>query len=151
VKDAAGGIWKDWQNMAWIDPFNRDAREYNLQLAEYAVDFGFDEIQFDYVRFPSDGPMSECRYSRPRSSETAVAAISGFLREARRRLKRKGVAVSADVFGFTTSARDDMDIGQRIEVIARQVDFICPMMYPSLYSRVSPMQSCSKSSVWPQL
>jgi hypothetical protein len=78
VKNLDGTIWTDRKNIAWLDPYNRDAWDYNLQIAEKAVGVGFDEIQFDYIRFPSDGNTKNCRYSKPHSAAEATKALVGF-------------------------------------------------------------------------
>ncbi|MCA6070473.1 MAG: putative glycoside hydrolase [Endomicrobium sp.] len=135
VKNPDGTIWTDRNNIAWLDPYNQDAWDYNLQIAERAVSIGFDEIQFDYIRFPSDGNTKNCRYSKPHSATEASKALVGFLKEANRRLKNKGAKISIDVFGLTTTATDDMGIGQRIIEMTEWVDYVSPMVYPSHYGK----------------
>lgn len=137
VKDKNGGIWCDNKGESWADPYNRKVWEYNIALAEEAAARGFREIQFDYVRFPSDGAISDCVYPA-RENDTAKSpakTIRKFLAYAKRRLSRYGVSLSADVFGLTCSAEDDMNIGQVMEEIAAEVDYVCPMVYPSHYRR----------------
>ena len=131
VMNKNGGIWKDNKGSSYINPYNRQVWKYLVDLAEDAADRGFREIQFDYVRFPSDGKISETSY--PGEWGTMEDAIAGFLEYARGRLEKKGVWVSADVFGLTVYVKDDMGIGQRIEKIAPAVDIVCPMIYPSHY------------------
>lgn len=133
IKDGTA-TWKNMYSLGWVDPFSSEVREYNLQLAEYAADFGFDEIQFDYIRFPSDGKTATCTYSQPYSTGAAVATITGFLKEAHGRLKPKGVYISADVFGYTITS-GDLSIGQKVVDMARWVDYLCPMIYPSHYMK----------------
>jgi hypothetical protein len=131
VKNASGTIWLDNKKHSWLDPYNKDAWNYIFAICDKCVDLGFDELQFDYIRFPSDGRISQCRYMQKSSSTTAVAVIGEFLETARQRYK--DMTISADVFGLTTSAEDDMGIGQNFEEIAKHVDYICPMVYPSHY------------------
>jgi hypothetical protein len=131
VKNTSGTVWLDNKSHAWIDPYNKDAWNYIFAICDKCVDLGFDELQFDYIRFPSDGRISQCRYMQKSSSSTAVAVIGEFLETARQRYK--DMTISADVFGLTTSAEDDMGIGQSITEIAKHVDYICPMVYPSHY------------------
>lgn len=127
-----GGVWTNDKGVAWVDPYDRRVWEYNLSIASRAAAAGFDEIQLDYIRFPSDGPVSLARYSRAdHTKESAKSNVIAFLREARRRLP--GVVLSACVFGMTTSAQTDMGIGQDIVRMAKEVDYISPMMYPSHY------------------
>ncbi|MDR3196065.1 MAG: putative glycoside hydrolase [Endomicrobium sp.] len=135
IKNPDGTIWTDKKGAGWLDPYNKDAWEYNLKIAERAIDVGFDEIQFDYIRFPSDGNTKNCRYSKPYSAVEASKALIGFLKEAKRRLKPKGGAISIDLFGLTTTAADDMGIGQKIVEMTEQVDYVSPMVYPSHYAK----------------
>lgn len=132
VKHEGGGIWKDFKGLSFTNPYNHEVWEYLVQVAEDAARHGFSEIQFDYVRFPSDGKISEAVYPGEYSSKED--AIAGFLAFARQRLEKLGVWVSADVFGLTVHVKDDMGIGQRIEKISQNVDIVCPMVYPSHYS-----------------
>ncbi|MDR2860464.1 MAG: putative glycoside hydrolase [Elusimicrobiota bacterium] len=135
VKNPDGTIWHDRANITWIDPYNEQAKEYIMQIAEKAADLGFDEIQFDYIRFPSDGDLSKTRYSNKQHTRTAASnVIVEFLKEANGRLKKKGVKISIDVFGLTTTASDDMGIGQKIVEMAQWVDYVSPMVYPSHYA-----------------
>ncbi|MDR1926475.1 MAG: putative glycoside hydrolase, partial [Endomicrobium sp.] len=108
---------------------------YNLQIAERAVNIGFDEIQFDYIRFPSDGNTKNCRYCKPHSVDEASKVLVDFLKEANKRLKTKNTQISIDVFGLTTTATDDMGIGQKIVEMTEWVDYVSPMIYPSHYGK----------------
>ncbi|MDR1087006.1 MAG: putative glycoside hydrolase [Endomicrobium sp.] len=135
VKNPDGTIWTDRKGAAWLDPYNKETWDYNLKIAERAIDIGFDEIQFDYIRFPSDGDTKNCRYSKPYSATEASKALVGFLKEAKRRIHPKGAKISIDVFGLTTTATDDMGIGQKIVEMTEQVDYVSPMVYPSHYAK----------------
>ena len=99
---------------------------------------GFDEVQFDYVRFPTDGNVSTTSYSRPNTYENRVAAISGILQQASKALRPRGVKISADVFGYTPWAANDLGIGQHLETIAPYVDVLAPMIYPSTFGAGLP-------------
>lgn len=134
VKTPEGNLWQDRKNMTWLNPYNQEAVNYIIDLAEKTADMGFDEIQFDYIRFPSDGKTSLCRYGVNHSSATAPAAIVDFLRQARQRLSPKGIKISIDVFGLTTTEKTDMGIGQKIVDMSEFVDYISPMVYPSHYA-----------------
>jgi hypothetical protein len=131
IRSKAGGLWKDRKGASYTNPYDRRVWEYLVQLAEEAADRGFREIQFDYVRFPSDGKISDTLY--PGKDSLPEDAIGAFLAYARERLESRGVWVSADVFGLTVYVEDDLGIGQRIEKVARNVDIVCPMVYPSHY------------------
>jgi hypothetical protein len=129
-----GGIWRTIQGLGWMDPTDREAWEYPLDLAVEACELGFDEIQFDYVRFPTDGDLSVIEYDVPvDSAEERIAIVNGFLEEARVRLHPLGCAVSADIFAIVLSVPDDQMIGQRPEELSWAVDAVSPMIYPSHY------------------
>ena len=128
VKTQGGEIWRDRENLAWVDPFNKEVWDYNINIAMEAAQYGFDEIQFDYLRFPD---ASGLRFPMPNTEEDRVKAISGFLMEARRRLIPYNVFLSADIFGYVCWNLNDTNIGQRLEDLAPHVDYICPMLYPS--------------------
>jgi hypothetical protein len=133
IDTRTGRPWIDRENLAWVDPFREEVWAYNIAIAREAVARGFDEIQFDYVRFPTDGKLGAARYARPVSMETRLATIAGFLGRARRELGPLGAFVAADVFGYTAFNENDTDIGQRIEELAPHLDYLCPMVYPSGY------------------
>jgi len=128
VKTQNGEIWRDRENLSWVDPFNKEVWDYNINIAIEAAKYGFDEIQFDYVRFPDALGL---RFSMPNTEENRVKAITGFFMEARRRLIPHNVFLSADIFGYVCWNRNDTDIGQRLEDLAPHLDYICPMLYPS--------------------
>lgn len=134
IKSKDGSIWRDNKGDAWLNPYNRDSWEYPIQIAEEAALKGFKEIQFDYVRFPTDGKRSLIDYGKDGEEEEMQDAIAGFLSYARERLAPLGVYVSADVFGLVTTVEDDMQLGQHLETLATSVDIICPMVYPSHYA-----------------
>ncbi len=117
----------------WLDPRSETAWDYNIALAVEACELGFDEIQFDYVRFPA-GRTATISGQLSLSQAERVAAIEGFLAQARERLRPMGCAVSADIFAIVLSMDDDQGLGQRPEELSRQVDALSPMVYPSHYS-----------------
>jgi len=136
IHNKKGGIWKDNKGLAWLNPYNQQVWKYIVDLAVEAAKLGFKEIQFDYVRFPTDGNLKNIVY--PEKMDLARSLIiKEFLSYARKRLEPRGIYVSADVFGLVTSAKDDMKIGQILEEVAEEVDYICPMVYPSHYARGS--------------
>ena len=128
VKSQHGQIWQDRENLRWVDPFRKEVWDYNINIAIEAAQQGFDEIQFDYVRFPD---ASGLRFSMPSTEENRVKAISGFLKEAKERLMPYNVFLSADIFGYVCWNFNDTDIGQRLEDLISHVDYLCPMLYPS--------------------
>ena len=128
VKTPSGEPWRDRENLAWVDPFRKEVWDYNIQIAVEAAKLGFDEIQFDYVRFPdSHSP----RFSQPSTEEARVKAITGFLQEARSKLAPYNVFTAADIFGYVCWNLNDTDIGQKLDPIASAVDYLSPMLYPS--------------------
>lgn len=128
VRTSGGGIFRDREHLAWTDPFQAAVWNYNLDIAEEAARKGFDEIQFDYVRFPDARGVA---LSRPNTRENRVQAISGFFHEARRRLALYKVTIAGDIFGYVCWNPGDTEIGQQIETIVHDVDRVCPMLYPS--------------------
>ncbi|WP_416392529.1 putative glycoside hydrolase [Burkholderia sp. LFS061] len=128
VRDAAGAAWHDREHLQWVDPFSHDVWQHNLDLAEEAARLGFDEIQFDYVRFPDARGL---RFAQPNTRANRTSAIVGFLQAARTRLAPYNVFVSADIFGYVCWNLDDTAIGQQIESLGAALDYISPMLYPS--------------------
>ena len=126
-----GSLWHTTGGLAWLNPYNRKAWKYDVDVAVAAAKAGFDEIQFDYVRFPSDGDISIMRFPGPHP-QAKNATVPAFLRYARSRVHPLGVRISADVFGL--SAAHDLGIGQRPKDIGEIVDAIYPMTYPSHYT-----------------
>ncbi|HET7573128.1 MAG TPA: putative glycoside hydrolase [Gaiellaceae bacterium] len=130
VHRSDGSLWHTSGGLAWLNPYSRAAWRYDVDVAVAAAKAGFDEIQFDYVRFPSDGDLSLVRYPGPHP-QPMKRTIAAFLRYAAGRLHPLGVRVSADVFGL--SATRDLGIGQFPGTLAGIVDAIYPMTYPSHY------------------
>jgi hypothetical protein len=132
LKRKNGTIWRDRKGLAWVDPHNKTVWEYTINIAKEAAKMGFKEIQFDYVRFPTDGNMKDVvfPYDNGKKKEDVILE---FLTYAKKELAPYNVFVSADVFGLTTMTKDDMKIGQKFEKVITQVDYVCPMVYPSHY------------------
>jgi hypothetical protein len=117
----------------WIDPTATEGWEYPIALAEEACELGFDEVQFDYIRFPSE-EAAQSSGQLEMSEADRVAVIEAFVHAASTRVRARGCAVSADVFGIIVSARNDQGIGQHPEEMSRHLDAFSPMIYPSHYS-----------------
>jgi len=130
IRQSNGSLWHTSGGLGWLNPYSHAAWKYDVDVAVAAAKAGFDEIQFDYVRFPSDGNVSLIRYpgAHPQPMTETIAA---FLRYAVGRLHPLGVRVSADVFGL--SATHDLGIGQYPGQVGQVVDAIYPMVYPSHY------------------
>lgn len=134
-----GGIWLDPNSgkIPWVNPFDKYIWDYNLSIAKEAALLGFDEIQFDYVRFPDGAKKYNPITEFPgRDGKDKDEGIMDFLKYAREELEPYGVNIGADVFGIITRTWDDYpeDIGQSWILIGKYVDNICPMIYPSHYS-----------------
>jgi hypothetical protein len=128
IKRRGGGVWTNAAGLAWTNPYDEDVWKYNVDIAAAAVEAGFDEIMFDYVRFPTDGDVSAAVYGGKRKEHKTVT-IGRFVEYARSRLEPLGARVSAAVFGLT--ATREMGIGQRPSLLAKHLDVIYPMVYPS--------------------
>ncbi|RXE59082.1 putative glycoside hydrolase [Acetivibrio mesophilus] len=135
IKRKDGSIWRENGSIAWTNPYNKEVWKYNIDIAKEAINKGFDEIQFDYVRFPTAG-KSEVDYGENPSPK--ADAISGFLREATSEINKMGAPVSADIFAIVCETPGDTEgIGQVLERIGMDVDYISPMIYPSHYANSS--------------
>jgi len=136
VTKASGGLYVDYANQNWVDPFRQEVRDYNAALALEVAGLGFDEVQFDYVRFPTEGPLSLIRvYSQEDNTEGRVGAVTAFLKQAYEALSPTPAFVSADIFGLNVwvKAPADNNVGQRLEDLAPYVDYVSPMLYPATF------------------
>ncbi len=130
LKSKNGGVWKDKDGAAWLNPYNKKSWVYLVDIAKEAVQLGFDEIQFDYVRFTNNGDLSTVDFGDTKLEK--YEAINGFLAYAREQLPK--TILSADVFGIICESPADTEgIGQYLELIGKDVDYISPMVYPSHY------------------
>ena len=128
IKNPDGSVWRNQAGLGWTNPYDKRVWDYNVSIAEVAARAGFDEIQFDYVRFPTDGDVESIVY--PGKTATPPGwVIAEFAHYAAKRLKPLGVRVSTDVFGL--SATRDLGIGQVPRRLAKYVDAVYPMVYPS--------------------
>jgi hypothetical protein len=130
IRRADGSRWVTNAGLGWTNEYDKRVWKYNVDIAVQAAKLGFDEIQFDYVRFPSDGDLSQIRYPGVHTQPMGWT-VPAFLKYARSRLHPLGVRLSVDVFGL--SATRDLGIGQFPARIAPLVDTIYPMVYPSHY------------------
>lgn len=122
--------WKDHKGISWIDAGSEKVWEYTVDLAKVSYEFGFDEINFDYIRFPSDGNMKDIYF--PYSDEKVKHEVmKSFFEYLHNNLKDSDVKISADIFGMTTTNTDDLGIGQVLEDALANFDFVAPMVYPS--------------------
>ncbi|HAT03667.1 MAG TPA: sugar fermentation stimulation protein [Candidatus Magasanikbacteria bacterium] len=131
LKNKNGGLWRDNKGLAWVNPAMQDVWDYNVSIAKEAIHFGFDEINFDYVRFPSDGNMSLVAYTNEGKEKYEI--MHDFYHYLSEELLDEPAWISLDMFGFVMERHDGMNIGQRLEDAVDETDYICPMMYPSHY------------------
>ena len=125
-----GGLWHDRKGISWIDPGSIKAREYLVRLGQEVYERGFDELNFDYIRFPTDGKMENIVY--PISGiRTKREVINEFFQYLKTSFSDPHIPISADIFGMTTTASDDMGIGQVFEDALNAFDYVAPMVYPS--------------------
>ena len=120
----------------FIDPSSEKARNYVINIAKEACELGFDEIQFDYIRYP-DSNYKYMVFKDENTYENRIKNINSFLMIAKKEINSLGCFVSADVFGFILTNKLDGGIGQNLETIIENVDFLSPMVYPSHYSKGS--------------
>lgn len=136
-KRSDGTLWKDSAGNLWPNPYDENYWNYPISLAKEAAELGFDEIQFDYIRFPSsEGKVKQIAFGFDSDTKSKSQVINNFLEKIMEELKEYNIVVSADVFGITTKRTGDFEnIGQDFAKIARIVDVICPMVYPSHYAK----------------
>jgi len=125
-------LWRDRRDLAWIDPAAEAAWEYNVAIARDALSRGFDEINFDYIRFPSDGVLQDMAFPVWQAAGPKHATVRAFFAFVRERMGE--AVISADLFGLSTIKREDLSIGQIIEDAYVHFDYVCPMTYPSHYA-----------------
>jgi hypothetical protein len=135
VRTDESRVWTDREGSAWGDPFRKEVQDYNIAIAKEVAALGFDELQFDYLRFPSDGDVNRLTYVEESTAEARSEAIAGFCARLRAELDSYDIVISADVFGLTVwvSPAEDMGIGQRVLDIIPYVDYVSPMLYPATF------------------
>ncbi|MBO5179696.1 MAG: putative glycoside hydrolase [Clostridia bacterium] len=135
-KKVDNSIWTDYSGNNWPNPYNISSWDYPIALAKEGAELGFDEIQFDYVRFPSsEGRTKQIAFGFDSDTKTKSQVINSFLEKVMFELEEYKIVVSADVFGIITKRQGDFEnIGQDFAAIGQIVDVICPMVYPSHYA-----------------
>jgi hypothetical protein len=133
IKNSKGSLWLENGKTPWTNPYNEEVWDYNIAIAKEAISKGFDEIQFDYVRFPT-GKKTDFNYGT--NVPEKAGAINGFLAKANKVLYEEAkVPVSADVFAIIIESKPDGEsIGQRITEVGKDIYCISPMIYPSHYA-----------------
>lgn len=133
MKTEGGGFWRDNIGSVWVDPASEKVSDYAIELAREAYARGFDEVQFDYVRFASDGAVSQIRFPIYNGEESKVNVMQRFFKKVGTAMKESSIPSSFDLFGMTYFSHDDFNIGQRLVDVISYADFISPMVYPSHY------------------
>ena len=141
VKKRSGATWKDRKGLSWTDMGSKDVWDYNIAVARGAYDAGFDELNFDYIRFPSDGDMTDIMYPslegkkivRSEELRKFFEYLNSNVKEITAVTGQVGAPMSADLFGMTTTNTDDLNIGQVLENTIPYFDYVAPMVYPSHY------------------
>ena len=137
IRKADGSAWRDKQGLTWVDPFDQSIWEYNIRVAEEMARLGFDEIQFDYIRFPEPYRSLPEQHFPDSRGRTKAQVLQDFLRVACKRINAAGARCTADIFGLVTTVRGPLEIGQEWEKISPVVEVVLPMTYPSHYPRGS--------------
>src|SRR6185503_13594373 len=137
IQTASGAAWTDRKGTRWVDAFNDSVWVYAAALAEEAVRLGFEEVQYDYVRFPDESKarMAKAVFPARHGLESSREGINRNLILLATRTRVLKVPFTIDIFGLTTTAEDDMGIGQYWEDLVARADVVLPMVYPSHYGR----------------
>jgi hypothetical protein len=134
IRHANGGVWKDQKGKPWVNPYDRRVWDYNVAIAREALDMGFAEVQWDYVRFPDVVESLRRTMAFPGANGKSRAGQHPRLhRYSKQQLASYRVPVTADVFGLATHMEDDVGIGQNWETVITAADAVLPMVYPSHY------------------
>ncbi len=136
IYKSTGKPFTNSDGLIWASAYDKELWAYNLEVSKEAAEAGFNEIQFDYVRFPASdgGKLDKSLDYRNTTGGTKPQAIQDYLKFAREQLSPLKVYISADIYGLVGSVADDMSLGQYWEAVSNVVDYVCPMMYPSHYA-----------------
>jgi hypothetical protein len=136
VKNKDGSLYRDSNGEGWVNPYNKEVWDYLVEIASYAAGLGFDEIQFDYIRFSTGSGMSEVDFGEEALNKSKQEIITEFTKYIYEKIKPLGVYVSADVYGTIISSTQDAGlVGQDYVEMAKYLDYICPMIYPSHFGK----------------
>lgn len=131
LQDAGGGVWGDRKGVTWVDPAAKEVWAYNAALAKEAYKLGFDEINFDYIRFATDGAVSRIRYPFYDVNMPKWQVMRNFFKYISGEMSAEGIPTSVDLFGIVLWREDDVNIGQRLVDALEYFDYVSPMLYPS--------------------
>ncbi len=135
IRTTDGSVWRDKQGLAWVNPYHRALWDYNVRIAAEVVKLGFNEIQFDYIRFPEPYKSLPVQVFPGSNGQGKPEAIAEFLTLAKRVINNLGARSTADVFGLVTSIAGVLEVGQQWELLSPRVDVMLPMVYPLHYPR----------------
>ncbi|MEO7963535.1 MAG: putative glycoside hydrolase, partial [Gemmatimonadaceae bacterium] len=134
IRHVNGSVWRDNKGGAWVNPYDRRVWDYNIAIAREALELGFSELQWDYVRFPDVTNSARKVMAYPGSGDKSRSDnIRDFILYTKQQLHDLQVPVTADVFGLVTNSEGDVDIGQNWEKLISTADAVLPMTYPSHY------------------
>ncbi|MBO5199524.1 MAG: putative glycoside hydrolase [Lachnospiraceae bacterium] len=134
LKNQDGTTFRDKDGQAWVNPYKTEVWEYLVGVAKAAGEIGFDEVNFDYIRFSTDSGMSNVDFGEEAEEVSKIETITAFVKYACEQLRPCGLYISADVYGAIISSQIDAKIvGQSYTDMSRYLDYICPMVYPSHY------------------
>ena len=133
IRNTDGGIWRSKTGAAWVNPYKREAWNYNIGIAEELAKLGFGEIQFDYIRYPEPYKSLGPQVFPDSKGVSKPDTLAAFLKEAKTRLNALGVRSTADIFGLVTNVKGPLEVGQWWEKLAPVTDVLLPMTYPSHY------------------
>lgn len=131
VSSSTRKLWKDYRGEMWMDPAAKEVWDYNLDIAQEVLSRGVDEVNFDYIRFASDGNLDDIVYPKWDGATHKTYVLRDFFKYIRERLPT--ATISIDLFGLTTVNTDDLGIGQYLEFAIPYFDVLAPMVYPSHY------------------
>jgi len=133
IKNSNGGLWINREGSVWLDPSNEETQNYILDLVEELANAGVDEIQFDYIRFPTLGPVNDTKYNFDETNTEKYEVIRNFIAKVHNRLAPYESKLSLDVYGVIAwnNGYDARSTGQRMECLGPYIDVVYPMVYPS--------------------
>ncbi len=134
LRNYDGTIFKDKDGLAWVNPYKKEVWDYLINIAIKCAEIGFDEVNFDYIRFSTDSGMKQVDFGEEAVNKAKIETITEFVKYAYTKLRPKNIFISADVYGaIINSAVDAKIVGQSYLEMSKYLDYICPMIYPSHY------------------
>lgn len=134
LRNYDGTVFKDKDGLSWVNPYKKEVWDYLIEIAIQCGKIGFDEVNFDYIRFSTDKGMKQVDFGEEAKNKTKIETITEFIKYAYSKLRTKNIFISADVYGaIINSSVDAKIVGQSYLEMSKHLDFICPMIYPSHY------------------